>query len=133
MYSCRLYFNTGFNSNNIPDSPALLDRCNYKDVPSLDIMQDRFLSEIRVKARWNEVKDCDYCVLYTDSSKWAYSVDTISMVATDVAVLSVTQDFINSVGGVANLKILDGITDRVHVTSDDYGEYTAEDELLTPN
>lgn len=133
MYSCRLYFNTGFNSNNIPDSPSLLDRCDYKDVSSLDIMQDRFLSEIRVKARWNEVKDCDYCVLYTESSRWAYSVDAISMAATDVAILSVTQDFINSVGGVTNLKILDGITDRVHVTSDNYGEYTAEDELLTPN
>ena len=134
-YSCRIYKNSGFNSCNIPDSPELLERCSFIDVPALQIMQERFLSSIRVKATWVNVKNGDYVKLYNTEtgSKWFYSIENIVMQAKDVAVLSVIPDYINSVGGVSGLKIVDGITERVHVSSDAFGEYTMQDPLTTPS
>lgn len=133
-YKCRLYFNSGFNSSNIPDSPALLNMINFLDVPALEIMQDKFLSEIRVKAKWEDIQDCDYLRLLntTNNKQWFYSVEAIAMQATDCALLSVIPDFITSIGGVANLKIIDGITERVHVTDDTFGKYTEPDPLTAP-
>lgn len=133
-YNCRLYFNSGFNSSNIPDSPALLNTINFLDVPALEIMQDKFLSEIRVKAKWEDIQDCDYLRLLntTNNKQWFYSVEAIAMQATDCALLSVIPDFITSIGGVANLKIIDGITERVHVTDDTFGKYTEADPLTAP-
>ena len=134
-YGVRLYINSGFNSVNIPDNPTLLDgQNNYIDVPALDILQDRNLSVIRVKVTWDNVKDTDYLRLTKIGSQetWFYSVDDIIMENTDTASLSVTPDYINSIGGVSNIQVLDGITERVHVADDSYGLYTSEDELLTP-
>lgn len=133
-YNCRMYFNSGFNSSNIPDSPALLNTINFLDVPTLEIMQDKFLSEIRVKAKWEDIQECDYLRLLntTNNKQWFYSVEAIAMQATDCALLSVIPDFITSIGGVANLKIIDGITERVHVTDDTFGKYTEPDPLTAP-
>ena len=132
-YSVRIYKNSGYNSTNIPDTPALLNSASYIDLPALDILQERFLSSIKVKALWSQVKDCDYCRLSDGNENWFYSVESVSMLATDVAELSVIPDFINSVGGISALTILDGITERVHVSSDNYGEWNSDDYLLTPN
>ena len=133
-YSCRIYKNSGFNSCNIPDTPALLEQCAFIDVPTVQIMQERFLSSIRVKATWGDIKNGDYVKLYNPDtgSQWFYSIENISMQAKDVAVLSVIPDYINSVGGVSGLKIVDGITERVHVSTDGFGEYTMDDPLTTP-
>lgn len=131
-YSCRLYQNSGFNIVNIPDSPELLDLCEYVDVPTLDIMQERGLSQIRVKATWSQVKNADYIKLSDSTSTWFYSIQNTSMAATDVCILSVTPDYILSAGGVSSLTILDGITDRVCVADDTFGAYKQNDPYLTP-
>ena len=133
-YSCRLYKNTGFDTTNIPDSIGLLNSIGQPfDVPALDILQERNLSTIRVKARWDTVKDVDYCMLYNNSGAvWLYAVTNIIMENTDTASLSVVVDMINSVGGAANLQIIDGITERVHVSDDSYGKWDEDDVLLNP-
>lgn len=134
-YGVRLYINSGFNSVNIPDNPSLLDgQNNFIDVPALDILQDRNLSVIRVKALWDNIKDTDYLRLSKIGSQetWYYSVDDIVMENTDTASLSVTPDYINSIGGVMNIQILDGITERVHVSDDGFGLYEDTDPLLEP-
>lgn len=134
-YGVRLYINSGFNSVNIPDNPTLLDgQNNFIDVPALDILQDRNLSVIRVKVLWDNVKDADYLRLTKTGTQesWYYSVDDIIMENTDTASLSVTPDYINSIGGVANIDIIDGVTERVHVSDDTFGLYNEDDELLTP-
>lgn len=131
-YSCRVYLNTGFNQNNIPDDPTLLDTLSYIDVPALDILQSRFLPYIRVKATWEQIKNADYIRLSEGFENWFYTIDAITMQAVDVAEFSVTIDFISSVGGVNGFTILDGITDRVHVSDDNFGEYDDNDPLLTP-
>ena len=54
------------------------------------------------------------------------------MTSIDVAVLSLVTDFLNTVGGVDNLRFLDGVTSRCHVADDTFGKYTEEDPYLMP-
>lgn len=138
QYTVRLYFETGFNSINIPDSPALLNgneatippttEFSYLDFPSLDINQERFLPMVRIRASWDVIKNADYCRI----GMWFYFVNGIRMSSGDVAELTLTPDFITSAGGVSQLQILDGVTDRVHITNDTYGLYGEEDPYMNP-
>lgn len=127
-YTCRLYTNTGFNTINIPDSPALLNSMSYVDVPALDINQERFLSSVRVRATWAQVKDADYCKV----GDFFYCVKDIFMSSVDVAEISLVPDFITSAGGPADLEILDGLTSRVCVADDSFGIYSADDPFMAP-
>ena len=128
-YSCVIYRNTGFNATNIPDSIALLNQFSHDSVPALEILQERNLNSIKIKAYWDQVKDVDYCVL---NGNWVYAVVNVNMLNTDTAELSVIPDYINSTGGIRALNILDGITERVHVSNDGYGLYDEDDPLMTP-
>ena len=127
--TCRIYRNSGFNAVNIPDSPALLDTINnFVDCYALDLNQERFLPTVKIRGDWLSCKDCDYCKV----GDFYYFVDNVQMLSGDVAELTLTPDFITSAGGPAALDILDGVTDRVHVTDDSYGLYGADDPYMAP-
>lgn len=132
-YSVRLYRNSGFNAVNIPDTPDLLNRVSdFTDVDSIEILQNRFLSTVKVRAAWSTVRDCDY----TKIGDFYYSVNGIRMLSPATAELTLTPDFITSAGGVINPKfsILDGITERQTVapSRDTWGRYTDDDPLTAP-
>ena len=135
LYACRLYRDTGFNANNIPDGPELLDNPNisHTDVGNLDILQCRNLSKIRVHCSWKQARNVDYIRLQDDEDTWFYSASNATMVNTDTCEFDVETDFINSRGGVNKLHILDGITERVHVSDDDKFYSCEGDPLLTAN
>lgn len=138
QYTVRVYFQTGFNSVNIPDGPAMLNgneqtvppttEFSYLDFPSLDLNQERFLPLVKIRTSWDVIKNADYCRI----GDWYYFVNSIRMSSGDVAELSLTPDFLTSLGGVSQLVILDGVTDRVHVTDDAYGKYTGDDPYMNP-
>jgi hypothetical protein len=129
-YAGKLYLNTGFNTSNIPDSPALLEQCEHYNITyNLEIMQDRFLDHVDVNViNYETIKNTDYCLI----GSWYYFVDGITMIATDVARLSLSPDFITSANGITGFTILDGITERVHVAEDTFGKADSNDPLLTP-
>lgn len=137
-YDITLYLNSGFNSVNIPDNPARLasSATVITTVPAVQILQDRFLSQIDIQATWAQVEDCDYIKIGT----FYYSVQGVQMLSTNVARLSITPDFITSAGGftlsdgsvVTDFDILDGITERQTVSSDGFGAYTDDDPLMVP-
>ena len=127
-YNCTLFLNTGFNTINIPDSPALVNGMSSITVPALDINQERFLPSVRVRATWAQVKDADYCKV----GDFYYTINSITMTSQDVAEISLTPDYITSAGGPAALEILDGLTDRVHVSNDAFGIYSGDDPYMAP-
>ena len=137
MYDVRIYKNTGLNAVNIVDKPSLLNdnsQFTYTSVPSLDILQNIFLSNIRIKSTWKNVKGVDYCRIgNADEGYFYYFVDGVTMQAGDVAELSLVPDYITSAGGIENVEILDGIITRCHVSDDTYGKWNIEDEFLTPS
>ena len=132
LTSVRIYKNSGFNAVNIPDSPALLDSLqNFTDCYAIDINQDRVLPQIRISAPggFEAVKDVDYVRV----GNFFYSVALAPyMLEGDVAEMTLTPDFITSAGGPAALTILDGVTDRVHITDDSFGLYGADDPYTAP-
>ncbi len=123
----KLYNNTGFNPVNIPDD-ALLLGTPFKTFNSVDILQDRFLSSVRVTALYNDVMNADYCQV----NNFYYFINGVHMVAYDVAELSLVPDYVTTLG-VTNLQVLDGIVERHHVADDSYGEYDEVDPLIVPN
>lgn len=125
-YSVDLYENTGFNQNNIPDSPVRLGQ-PFMTKTAIDVIQNRVISSINIKVNsFDEIKNVDYCKL----GDFYYIVGDVNMKAHDVATLSLIPDFISSAGGIDNIDFLDGITSRHHVSDDTFGKYTEEDPLL---
>lgn len=140
MYSVKLYYNTGFNSINIPDTDALINSNAFTSLsfPSIDILQNTNIASVRVKATFDQVKDADFCCIYTPGSTantgaFYYFIDGVTMRGVDVAELSLVPDYITSAGGPASLKYTDGIARRCHVTDDTYGKWNLEDDYLTPS
>lgn len=131
--SCTLYKNTGFNTLNIPDSKALLVAGEGTAIKTtaLDVLQNKFLQNISVSTTWEEIQNVDYANI----NDFYYFVTSIQMTSYDVATLSLEPDFVTSAGGPAQLIILDGITERHHISKADdaYGKYDEADPLLVPS
>ena len=132
-YSVTVYKNTGFNANNIPDSPTLLESCpKLTGLPTLEILQDSGLSEIFLSASLSQIEGADYVRV----GSWYYIVDGMpKMTSPDVVRLGLIPDFVTSAGGAGSLNYTDGVTERVCVpTSDDtFGKYTEDDPLTAPS
>ena len=141
MYNVRLYYDTGFNSINIPDSDALLESIGSgQNFPAVDLLQNTNLQSVRIRATFNEVKDSDFCCIFRNSEgtpektdAFYYFVEGFQMLGIDVAELVLTPDYITSAGGPTNLEYTDGIARRAHVTSDGYGDWNLDDDYLTPS
>lgn len=135
MWNVRLYYETGFNAVNIPDSPALLETMAHSDFPGLDILQGEHLSYVNVKATRAQVKNADYMRLTDGTDTFYYIVKDFTMTSTDVAMLSIVMDYFTTHGGVTGIKFLDGVVERHHVAVEDdkYGAYTEDDPMLVPS
>lgn len=129
-YSVTLFKNSGFNAVNIPDSPGLLSQVSHFSCDALQILQQRFLTSVQVRANWNAVQDVDYAKI----GDFYYMVDGVAMLSTETAQLSLTPDFLTSAGGVKNpqFTIMDGVTDRATTGSDRWGEFSEADPLTAP-
>lgn len=136
-----LFRNSGFNANNIPDSAELLINSNISrtevkgDLKSLQINQDVQLDALSVRCSLSQAKNVDFIMLTDDdpeTSNKFYAVVGRQMEATDVCTFTIRQIALLSYGGINDLNILDGITERVHV-GDDNKFYACEgDPLLNP-
>lgn len=135
MWNIRLYYETGFNAVNIPDSPALLETMTYADFPALDILQGEHLVSVNIKATRTQVKNADYMRLTDGTDTFYYIVNDFMMTSVDVATLDIALDYFTTHGGVTGLSFLDGIVERHHVAiaDDVYGAYTEDDPMLVPS
>ena len=129
QYTIKLYNSSGFSKENIPDKPSLLDDLEVIEVPSLNILQDRFLSEITLKVEYETIKNCDYCKI----GNTYYFIDNILSTSRDVCKIFIKMDCLTTAGGVINLDFIDGITERHHIgdASEEFGKYTEDDPLLS--
>lgn len=145
MFNATLFYNTGFNAINTPDSPETLNKefaAGAKEFPALDILQIMPLSSISIKITSEEdVIDADYLMLSgkTDGAiheKQAYySIEGYTLTSPDVAVLSIILNPFLTLGGVAGIHFLDGTTVRHHVpkAEDLFGAFSETDPLLVPS
>lgn len=123
-YSVTIYKDTGFVGGNIPDSPALLGAGVSKQ--AVEILQDGELSSIKISVEWSEAKLVDYIKV----GSVYYIVQGRRMLATDVCEFDILEDGITTIGGVSQIQILDGITERCHLPNSANGD--KDDPLLAP-
>lgn len=145
MFTATLYYNTGYNSINTPDSLETLNaefRTTAKDFPALDILQIMPLSSISLKiTSEDDVIDADYLILtgkgenQTFSKRAVYSVEGYTLTSPDVAVLAITLNPFLTLGGTRSVHFLDGVTVRHHIKKDEdiFGAFTEEDPYLVPS
>ena len=120
-YSIKLFYNTGFNPSNVPDSPALINSAGSGVFESMPLTYNRGIGNIRVKVdSFNAIKNVDYAAI----GDWYYFVTAINMLSPTVAELTLITDYIGTVG-ISNITVLGGWTTRRH--------YTAEEDTFGAN
>lgn len=104
-YSTRLYLDTGFSYENIPDSASLLNNPNVKyiDVDAVWLYQNQEQGVIRVKSTFDNIYPVDYCRIGSSSY---YFVTNVTMINPNTAELSLVIDAITTIG-------LNNITDNL--------------------
>ena len=121
-YSIKLFYNTGFNPSNVPDSPALINSAGSGVYESMPLTYNRGIGNIRVKVdNFNAIKNVDYAAI----GDWYYFVTAINMLSPTVAELTLISDYIGTVG-ISNITVLGGWTTRRHYTAaeDTFGANT---------
>lgn len=114
VYSIKGYFNTGFNSVNIPDSPAVLATASSKTFASNWLLQNKDLTAVRLNATWDEVQNIDYVAIGNSY----YYVKGITMLTEVCAELSLVLDGLTTAGGVNAVGITGGWCKRSHTGND---------------
>lgn len=114
VYSIKGYFNTGFNSVNIPDSPAVLATASSKTFASNWLLQNKDLTAVRLNATWEEVQNIDYVAIGNSY----YYVKGITMLTEVCAELSLVLDGLTTAGGVNAVGITGGWCKRSHTGND---------------
>lgn len=124
-----LFFNTGFNSINFPADPQTLYLFENKEYPAMDLVQENFLTSIKIKATEEDIIDADYLRI----GDAYYSIEGYAMTSTDVVSLAITQNAILSVGGIDKLEYITGEvyrTTAIDQLSTGFTDQTINDELL---
>lgn len=123
-FNTRLFKNTGFDINNIPDRADLLDSDNITklDVDAIWVFQNQELGKIRIKTNFQDVYSVDYCRIGTSGNNLNYSyyfVTNVTMINPVTAELDLQIDPITSIG-LKNItdNIMDGWCVRRSVTDD---------------
>lgn len=114
VYTIKGYFNTGFNSVNIPDSPAVLATASSKTFASNWLLQNKDLTAVRLNATWEEVQNIDYVAIGNSY----YYVKGITMLTEVCAELSLVLDGLTTAGGVNAVGITGGWCKRSHTGND---------------
>lgn len=114
VYSIKGYFNTCFNSLNIPDSPDVLATASSKTFASNWLLQNKDLTAVRLNATWEEVQNIDYVAIGNSY----YYVKGITMLTEVCAELSLVLDGLTTAGGVNAVGITGGWCKRSHTGND---------------
>lgn len=138
-YQISLFKNTGFNTQNIPGTQALIDSCPQitlsSDDAQCDILQARGLTSLPLRVSYDDAKLVDYIRLSNASEKVYYAVEVVPEKSSpDVTTFTLTYNpIISNFSSVSQLKFLDGVFERHHVSTDNLFEHVEEDPMLVPS
>lgn len=112
-YNLKLFYETGFDRYNRPDSLGRLDGATMKVFASPYLRQDKFIQSIKIDASFTEVEGADYAVIGSSP----FFVTGVVMIADHTAQVSLEYDEICAVG-VSNIQVVGGWVKRRHVAVD---------------
>lgn len=124
LYNVRLFKNTGYNLENIPDRASLLNdtSINKLDVDAIWVYQNQDVGKIRVKTNFTDIYSVDYCRIGTNNNNQTftyYFVTNVTMLNPVTCELDLQIDPITTIGltNITN-NILNGWCTRRCVTDD---------------
>lgn len=112
-YPIRLYYETGFDKFNRPDSVAVLRNATTKTFAANYLREDKYRQQVKISATFSEVEGADYCTI----GDTCYFVVGISMPADHLALLTLERDSVATIG-VSNIQVIGGWCKRRHVKDD---------------
>lgn len=126
-YNTTLYFNTGFNRENIPDRKELLEQAAHTTVDSVWLYQNQDLGSIRVKINFDDA----YPVDYVSVGSSYYFVTNITMLNPNTAKIDLQLDAITTIG-LSNLinGIMSGWCVRRSVSDDSMFANTIDEDFI---
>lgn len=132
MFNITLYNNTNFDPVNTPDSLATLTAAatSTTELPAVEILQNYCISQVSVRATYDQVKNGDYCKV----GDFFYFIAGMKMTSPDVAVLSLIPDFLTSALNGHTIEAIEGTTirRRVSASEDIIGAFSSDDPLCAP-
>lgn len=131
VYSVNVYYNTGFNTTDIPFSPALLEvTAQVRTFENVWLLQNKGVARLKIKATWEDIDGADYVSLSSAEKQVFYFINNITMLNQNTAQLDLTLDALTTIG-IMNLVITGGWCTRRHVKDDEPFKYTIP-ESFTP-
>lgn len=133
-YSVRLFKNTGFDLNNIPETYSILNQSDHIDVDAVWLYQDKIQAKIRVKINYNDVSAVDY-MAFTNPQHTIYNsvyfVTNIAMLNPLTCELDLVLDTITTVS-IAKIatNLAGGWCTRKHVTDDTLFNNNIEENFI---
>lgn len=129
-----LYKNTGFNAQNRPARPEILEEFESVVYPT-DIFDWQHFDKASIKIRttWQLVTDVDYVKLHatdTESYDTYFTVNRIQMLNPQTAEMFIQLDGLMSCGGIDNINIISGWAKRAHVSDDTLFGNTTEEPFV---
>lgn len=122
LYDIILYYNTGFNMTDIPESKAILDAwTDKKTFPQCWLLQSRFLAFVKIKGTYQDFVNADYATIGND----CYYVMGFTMANQNMAYVMLSLDALCTIG-VSGI-LVTGQVARRHVDSDEWFANTIDE------
>lgn len=123
LHNVTLYYNTGYNTGNIPDSPSRLSAYTSKEFPAVFLRQDYGTSTIKLNATWEDVRGADYAAMTSAEGPTYWVIPEAPTMLTDrTAQVTLVLDPLTTVGGISKVSVVSGWAVRAHVTDDEIFE-----------
>ena len=118
-YTVTCYYNTGFNTSNIPEGPEVLYTATTRSFDSIYHWQNKELQYVDIKTDYENIVDADYMKI----GDAYYFITGIQMMSeTRCARCFLQMDALTTLGGINNIEFTDGWVERAHASSDELFE-----------
>ena len=125
----RIYKGTGFNNTNIPDNHSLLNSCSHIDLEYSVVKQDKFIKTLKIATTYDNLENADYCQI----GYIYYFINDINQINPKVCELTLTEDYITTLGGPSTLSYSDGWLERRHVNDDTIFSNVIDEPFIPSN
>ena len=118
-YTVTCYYNTGFNTSNVPEGPEVLYTATTRSFDSIYHWQNKELQYVDIKTDYENIVDADYMKI----GDAYYFITGIQMMSeTRCARCFLQMDALTTLGGINNIEFTDGWVERAHASSDELFE-----------
>lgn len=116
-----VYFNTGFNSIDIPATQAVVETATKKEYPDFYYKREDIDSpQIIIKDTYDNLCDVDYVkIVNQNTGRISFFFATPSSLAKNTTMLSLSLDALTTLGGAANLNYTSGWQSRGHISKEE--------------